>query len=898
MTALITQPSFAAGEIGPELYGRVDQALYYIGLRTCRNFIVRQYGGAANRPGYRYISEGKDQTEKVKLIPFNFNEQQTYCLEFGDLYMRVIKDGGEVLETSTASTITAITKADPVVVTAANSFSNGDDVFLTGILGMVELNGRVLRVANVTGANFELTDMFGTNIDSTGYSTYASAGTATTVFTLTTPFAAADLFELNYAQSNDVLTIVHPDYYPRDITRTDHDAWTLAEFSNSGGPFKDINAGAITVYSSATTGSVTITASAALFDAGMVGELFYIQQTADDTTERWEAAKAITANDIRRAGANYYKANTTATTGTYRPDWIEGSSTDGDGAVEWDYLHSGFGIVEITAFGSTTSVTATVINTLPDLVIGAGNTTINWALSAWSAAEGYPSAVTYHKSRMIYGGTTQQPNGIWMSSSGLRSVFLQSNPILDDDAIDIFLNTNGANSVRHLISFAELIALTSASEHMINGSDNVLLATGNVFNRVQGYTGASKVPPLIIDNTALFVQDMGAVVRSLQYQLDTDTFGGIDLTARSPHLFKSKTIVDWSFQRHPLSVIWVIMSDGELNGFTFMDEQKVFAWHRHDSAASAEFESVCCIREGDETAAYFSVKRTIDGVTRRYTERAASRTFSDVKDAYFLDSGQSYDGRNTTAVTMTITGGTTWDSPEELTVTSSTAQFLATDIGNQVTFWVDDIAYRLNITAFTNTSVVTAVPTKALPVAFQGVAFTDWELARDKFQPLWNIEGETVSALVDGNVMTGLTVTNGAVTLAHPGAVVHVGLPYVADLETLDLAKAQNAGDVKAEIFNIPRVFLTVQESRAVFVSTTGLNTDDTLTDTNGNLIFEVKQREPIDGYDAPIPAETEVFEVITSSTWSRKGRVAIRQPFPLPITINGITPEVALGTK
>jgi len=77
----LNQSAFGAGEIAPYLYGRVDQALYYIGLRTCRNFVVRQYGGVSNRPGSFFIGEVKDSTRPVRLIPFSFNETQTYVIE-------------------------------------------------------------------------------------------------------------------------------------------------------------------------------------------------------------------------------------------------------------------------------------------------------------------------------------------------------------------------------------------------------------------------------------------------------------------------------------------------------------------------------------------------------------------------------------------------------------------------------------------------------------------------------------------------------------------------------------------------------------------------------------------------------------------------------------------------
>jgi hypothetical protein len=896
--AYYNQPSMAAGEISPDLYGRVDQELYYIGLRSCLNFIIRQYGGAMNRPGTSFVNEVKTHTKKVRLIPFQFNDVQTYVLELGDQYMRIIKDGAEVLET--AKNITAITQANPAVVNSnSHGFSNGDDVYFTGILGMVQLNQRTLRAKNVTTNTFELTDTLGNNINSSAFSAYISGGTAARVYTVATPWLEADLFELNYAQSNDVITIVHPDYYIRDITRTAHAAWTVSTFANAKGPFKDQNITATTVYASATTGSgITITSSTGIFDSSMVGELFFIQQTPNDSTKRWEVGKSISTNDIRRAGSNFYKAINTATSGTYRPDHTEGKEYDGDVGVQWQYLHSGFGIVKFTAYTDSTHMTATVISTLPDLVVGSGNATDIWAKAAWSVAEGYPSALAYHKQRLWLGGTVNQPNAVWTSGVGARTAFGYSNPILDDEAISLKLDsTQQANTIRHFIPLKQLIALTSGAEHLINGANGLILATEPPSADVQGYSGASKVPPIIIGNTALFVQDMGGQVRSLQYSLNDDGFTGIDLSARSRHLLRGKSIIDWGYHKEPYSCIWTVMDNGDLNGFTFMDEQKVFAWHRHETLG--DFESVACIREGDETATYFVVKRVINGNTVRYVERMKERNFFtgntdglDIVDAYFVDCGLTYDGRNTGSTTITITGGTTWDSPEVLTLTASASTFKSTDVGDQIVFWYSGTdtdgnaiteALRLDISAYTSATIVSAIPAKLLPTAYRSAARTDWEFARKSFLPFYHLEGKAVSCLADGNVVSDLTVSSGLVTLPNPAAVVHIGLPYSGSIETLDMAIP--VGQSKAKTTITPRVFVTVQETRAIEVS------------TDGEEFNTYEPRDPDIGYDLPIPPETDLFEVVTSSSWSNKGRIQIRVTDPLPATILCITPESFLGS-
>lgn len=971
MGEIIHQPSFAAGEIGPELWGRVDQELYYIGVRTLLNMVVSQYGGAFNRSGTTVIGETKDSgSKKSRLIRFSFNDLQTYMLEMGHQYFRVIKDGGYV--TDSTKNITGITQANPAVVTSnAHGFSNGQDVYLDGIVGMTELNGRFARVAGATANTFQLTDYQGNNINTTAYAAYSSGGTASRLYTVVAPFSEADLFDLNFAQSNDVLTIVHNGYRPQDVSRTGHSSWTITDFDNGRGPFKDLNATSTTLQCSAATGSITITASSALFNANMVGDLIYIEQGPDDTTKAWEAGKNISSGEIRRAGTHYYQAETitgSATitaataaakcvitaaahgfitgdyvyitgivgmvelndqwyyvkkisnntfyilqadntsvyidssgytayssggtavkgkkTGATKPDWTEGTRVDGDPGIAWTYLHSGFGIAEITAYTDSTHVTATVIDRMPANVVSTA--TENWALSAWSVAEGYPQSITYHKRRLWFGATTQQASTVWASGIGLRTDFRTSNPLLDDEAITLGLETNDMNAIRHLLPMKDLIALTSSSHQLLRGDANgAVLATEPPNPEVQGYIGSSKVMPLIIGNVVLFVEDMGSTVQTLQYQLDTDSFGGINLSARSPHLFDGKRIVSWSYQKHPMSVIWCVFDDGAMAGLTFVNEQKVFAWHRHATGVDGEdlWEDVSSIREGNETATYCIVKRNVNGVTKRFVERFHTRRFDEVRDCFFVDCGQTYDGRNTGATTMTVTGGTNWDNTEELTVTASASTFKSTDVGNQIVFRTEEdgvpIAYRITITSYTSATVVKGYVDRTLAAGYRAAARTDWEFAKKKFFA-WHLNGMEVAILADGNVVEGKTVTNGFITLDDPAAVVHLGIGFTADFETLEMSQPQ--GSTRYKTLAVPRVVVTVKDTVGLKTGVNGLD--------NVKL---AKQRTPADGYEAT-PLKTGHFDVLCNTNWSKTGRICIRQDKPLPLHILSVSPEVILG--
>ncbi len=240
------QTSFAAGEIAPSLYARVDLAKYHIAAKLLRNMFVWVHGGASNRAGTMFIGRCWNSNPAVgcpvnpntglpyaaQLIPFQFNLVQTYALEFGHLYMRVVMNGGYVLEPGIG--ITAITQANPGVITAANhGYNNGDQVFIAGTGTQLDSTpGRQYLVQYATTNTFALTDLDENVINTTSYTAYGgTGGTAARVFTLATPYAGPDVQAIKWTQSADTLTLCHPSYPPADLTRTQHWAWTLTTLS-------------------------------------------------------------------------------------------------------------------------------------------------------------------------------------------------------------------------------------------------------------------------------------------------------------------------------------------------------------------------------------------------------------------------------------------------------------------------------------------------------------------------------------------------------------------------------------------------------------------------------------------------------------------------------------------
>jgi hypothetical protein len=324
----------------------------------------------------------------------------------------------------------------------------------------------------------------------------------------------------------------------------------------------------------------------------------------------------------------------------------------------------------------------------------------------------------------------------------------------------------------------------------------------------------------------------------------------------------------------------MVTDDGQLLGLTYMPDQEVIGWHRNDT--DGFFESVCCISEGTEDALYAVVRRTIGGQTKRYVERFASRSFTDPRDAFFVDSGLSYDGRNAGAgigFTLTTAGG--WTYQDTLTFTTDGGFFSgASDEGDVIVLTDNDgAALRLKILTYVSATEVQVLPNRTVPDECK--TGSGFDLARDAFSGLDHLEGKTVSILSDGNVAPQQTVTGGQVSLQNPGVVVHVGLPITADLETLDInAQGQSLQD---RVKNVASVQLIVEKTRGLWVG------------PDADHLLEAKP-EASWQYDNPVAEMTGPLEINVLSDWSKGGRIFLRQSDPLPVTILAAVPQVMVS--
>ena len=597
--------NFTGGELSPRLDGRNDLTKYPTGCKTLENFVVFPHGSAARRSGTQFVAEVKDSSKKTRLIPFEFSTTQTYMLEFGNQYIRFYKDNGQILEGD--KTISGATQANPVVITATgHSYDNGDEISISGVVGMTELNNKRYLVANKTTNTFEITDVDGTNINGTGFTAYTSGGVANRVYEISTPYLTAELFDIKFAQSADVMYITHPNHEVEKLSRTGHTSWSLADVDFTDGPYLDDNITTTTL----NPGSHTVGTGVAVVASATTGI---------------NSGSGFQSTDVGRL------------------------------------IRFGSGYMKVTAVTDTLNITVEIIEDL-----GSSTASTDFALGAFSDTTGHPTCVTFFEQRLVFAGTTNQPQTVFFSKSGDYENMNENRggTVADDDAIIYTIASNQVNAIRFMTATRTLIIGTAGGEFAVSGGGtDVAITPTNILIKKQSNHGAANVDAIPAGNATLFLQRAKRKLRELAYNFDVDGYVSPDLTILAEHVTEGG-LTQLSYQQEPNQIIWGVRDDGELVGLTYQREQQVVAWHRHKfggtfgSGASATgfgvCESVATIpTDNSEYQTYVIVKRTINSVTRRYVEYINNFDFDETDDTTFnfLDSQLNYSGSSTDTIT-------------------------------------------------------------------------------------------------------------------------------------------------------------------------------------------------------------------------------------------------------
>lgn len=664
-------------------------------------------------------------------------------------------------------------------------------------------------------------------------------------YEISAPYELADLPNIRYVQSADVLYIVDGHHRPKQLKRYANDNWTIEDLVFENGPFMKENDTDVTFTIASYIGStgkigdtVTVTSSSNMFTSSDVGRLINIRYvmearlisngTADleasgllagpwdvdgqfdivGSFEMYEAISLSASVEIQYSvdnGAtwqvfdsflNMNEKNRVKILGELNSedynDVIPKIRLYAQGNIHpftWVLRYSRQevnGILKITDYISPTQVRCEVKRKCLYL----GIPTKKWALGAWGDVPGWPAVITFHQDRLTLGRTPTSPFDIWQSVTGDYYNFGISEPIQDDDSVKIPIRSRSLDEIQGLISLKDLIVLTTGGEWRITGSaEGNAITPDSMYISSQGYRGSHSIEPVISGASVLFVQKFGKRVRDLAYSFESDGYDSVDLSIFATHLFDDYTIVDWCYQQEPWSVLWLVRSDGKLLGLTYMKEQEVWAWHMHDVGGVVE--SISSAPGLTEDEVYMIVRRNINGNDVRYIEKLSSKPETMHLDCAVV----AHNGDPTTMIS------------------------------------------GLN-----------------------------------------HLNGKQVVALADGVPIFGHTVSNGAITLKNPASYVVVGLQYIGTIQSLPLIYEVREGISTGSRRRAASVILQVLDSRFGYIGTK----DDDMY--------------PIYYPNENLELYSGVLTEDLSSEYDYYGQVTIEQRHPYPFNILNWTVRVAHG--
>lgn len=561
----VRQTSFAAGELDPKLHGRTDLAVFGKGARRLRNFFVTREGAAMSRPGTVFLGEtkGAGTTKAVRLIPFVVSRDESYVCEFGHNYVRFWRNG------------------EPVLFSA-------------------------------------------------------------TLVELTTPWGEDDLPFLQYAQTGDVLTITSPNEVPVELRRLGPAEFEFPSPDASAiqprppaSDFWDILAPGLTFYEPRVSGVSPVNAGTA-------------ERPAREWIWKWTAVVQEVAT------GNYFETLPVTVTNSYEPG-SPGTSVGllptiavyPDMAVTIDLAQSGTGSVPALAsthrvvslnvyrgrgtvfglVGQTTTRSFVDVGEEPNYTIpppeGTDPLKVYRADTPALVRTEEAFAVAFFQERRAFGGTAERPGRLWLSATGDYANF--DRPVIPnaDMSLEFEMATRRRETIRSMAGAETLFIFTDSSVWALDGGQGPL-AFDSYDLRVVESGGACHLPALNVRSLLAYVTADERAVRLLAPSARVQRrYEGSPLTGHADHLFRglAGTVVDWTYAEAPYGLVWAVRADGVLLSMTLGENNA--AWTRHDTDGEAQ--SVCAIPEGNEDGVYLVVKRTIDGVVKRYVERMVDR---------------------------------------------------------------------------------------------------------------------------------------------------------------------------------------------------------------------------------------------------------------------------------
>lgn len=637
------------------------------------------------------------------------------------------------------------------------------------------------------------------------------------ILEISNPYSENELFDIKFVQDSDVIYMAHPNHPIQKLIRVASNDFTLNPVDLVKGPYIDEN--------------------------------------------------IISTDEVRLTGGVWTEGSTLTLTasGGHTP-----FTSDHVGGL-WK-VRSGTGIahVKITGFTSSTVVTVVAQNDVPQSLHNTAS--FNWSEGEFSNARGFAGAITFHEQRMVLAGSIYAPQKVWFSKSNADYENFEVGTNADDPFLITIASQRG-DPIRWLFSDQALFVGTAGSIFRIISSRNSpALAPDDIDAKRQISYGCSSIQPELVGQSPIYMQKNNKTARLITFDIDSDKYKAVDITIDSDHITDGG-ITSFEYQQIPLSSLWTVRTDGQIARLTLEQDQQVQAWSRY--VTQGNFESVAIVSDAeDNDEIYTIVKRTINGVVKRFVEVQEPNYKVDNLNRFYVDSGLTYNG--TQSSTITISGDT---------FTADSSTFESGDIGKEIHQLIGK--GRAKITGFTDSQNVTV----SIIETFSSATLlpNEWAIAIKNITGLGHLEGETVTINSDGATVPNKTVSSGAIEIDNAGSIIHVGLSYSSKQKNMPIESLALSGIIGTSQHKIKRIDSVVIR----FDKTLG----GKIIDFNNNET-PITARSLVDNMNEVPDLNSGDEEIILGTGWDRLGQIEIIQDGPQPMTIKSITYKVTINDK
>lgn len=615
--------SFNAGEWSPLMAGRIDLDKYGASCRVMQNFLPTPQGGAVARSGTAYVVDAYNYNSQSALLPFQFSTLQSCILEFGDHILRFITNDGLLLAPGGGiySVATPYDAADTPNIRYAQKndvlylFCANYPVYKLERLGSTDW--RINQVSFTDGPWLE------TNYESNHASFTGTGGTPLRNYwtgmnnnqTGTITWNTDNLTTMTGYQitlpANNSYTFSGSIYNKKDMEpvswtllgSVDNQNWVTIDSQSNFVDYVNDSSDWIQVYPSQAFQYYRINITAVYTDSSIPPNVNSILVASKE-----DQPINITFDNLTNInfGEGFLQTDVGRLIRIQRSDgtWIP---------------------FKILGVNGTNSVTAQAQH-MPLL-----DTTITtyWRLGLYCATNGFPSCGVFYSERLWMGGVAQYPDTVVGSQVGSYENMQPDDPrggdISDSDAINVTLESRSQilwmnSDDRGLVMGTSAGEWTIQSGAYTNYTTASAISPKSILARSPTQRGSADVDAVRIDHQILYVQRSGRQVRAMSYSFEIDGYNSISLSTQASHLGQP-SIVRMAYQAEPYSNVWAIREDGVLLSLTYMQDQQVVGWAKHDVGGAVE--SIACIPAPDsqQDTLWMVVRRQINGRTVRYVER-------------------------------------------------------------------------------------------------------------------------------------------------------------------------------------------------------------------------------------------------------------------------------------